>query len=122
VDGGGGADQPSDPNTPRVFFVSVDPERDKPDSLAGYVRFFDPRFVGVTGAADELERFTRQLGVVYFKVPAPDNADSYVIEHSTSILLFDPAGRLVALFSAPHDAHDIASRFRLIRDFVDRHS
>lgn len=107
---------------PRVVFVSVDPERDTPEGLRGYVQFFDPRFRGVTGSPAELERFSRQFGIAYFKAPLTEDSDAYQIEHSLSILLFDPAGRMVALFSAPHDAKDIAHRFRLIQAFVERHS
>jgi protein SCO1/2 len=118
----GTAGQTAPKTMPRVVFVSVDPERDTPDGLRGYVRFFDPRFLGVTGELAELERFTRQFGIAYFKVPLVEGSDAYQIEHSLSILLFAPDGRMVALFSAPHDAKEIANRFRQVQDFIERHS
>jgi protein SCO1/2 len=34
--------------TPRVLFVSVDPNRDTPERIAAYLNGFDPEFGGVT--------------------------------------------------------------------------
>ena len=49
-------------------------------------------------------------GAAYFRgVPADDG--SYFVEHTASIMLVDPRGRLVALFAMPHDAATIADRF-----------
>jgi protein SCO1/2 len=36
----------------RVYFVSVDPERDRPEVLSEYVRYFDPAFIGATAEMD----------------------------------------------------------------------
>ena len=36
------------------LFISVDPERDTPQHLATYVRFFHPGLIGVTGKASEI--------------------------------------------------------------------
>src|SRR6185437_6073448 len=38
----------------QVLFVTVDPERDTPAVLAGYLRHFDPCFFGVTGDPGEI--------------------------------------------------------------------
>lgn len=97
---------------PRVVFVSVDPERDTPERLAGYVPYFSPRFTGVTGSREALTGLTRQLGVIFEK--AGDGGAGYLVNHSASIVLVDPQGRFRALFSAPHDAETMAEDFRLI--------
>ena len=91
--------------------VSVDPARDSIDHLAAYVSLFGPRFVGVTGSDGELSKLARQVGAVYFR-GEPEDDGSYLVDHTASIMLIDPRGRLVALFGMPHDAATIGNRFR----------
>jgi protein SCO1/2 len=99
---------------PRFLFVSVDPERDTPARLAQYVRYADPEFLGATGEDAQLRALTAQLGLLYTRVEVQDSAMGYLMDHSASILLLDPEGRLTAIFSAPHDAAGMASDFLTI--------
>jgi len=94
-------------------FVSVDPQRDDPARLREYVRHFDPTFVGATGPEPVLRQLTRELGVL-FDYPEGKEGANYEVAHSASIELFDPDGRLHAVFTAPHDAQTIAEDFRKI--------
>ena len=89
---------------PRFLFVSVDPERDTPERLAQYVRYFNPAFLGATGEEAQLRAFAAQLGLLFARVEGQDTAMGYLMDHSASILLVDPQGRLTAIFSSPHDA------------------
>jgi protein SCO1/2 len=98
-------------DTPRFIFISVDPERDTPETLGQYVSYFNGDFIGVTGNPDELGRLTQQLGILYMRVKDPGEAENYLVDHSASVLLFDPDGRFHALFSPPLDATDIARDF-----------
>lgn len=98
----------------QVVFVSVDPERDKPESLSNYVSYFNRDFVGVTGTADAIDSLTSQLGILHAKVPDPNDPDNYLVDHSASILLVNPSAELEAVLSAPHSAEVIASDFRTI--------
>ncbi|MDT9071348.1 SCO family protein, partial [Escherichia coli] len=41
-------------DTLKVAFVSVDPERDTPESLKTYLSSFDPRIVGLTGSPEQV--------------------------------------------------------------------
>lgn len=100
---------------PRFVFVSIDPERDSAERLASYVPYFNTRFLGVTGTQPALQELTGQLGVLYRKVENEPTALAYLMDHSASIMLADPQGRLHAVFSAPHDAEAIANDFRAIR-------
>ncbi|HRQ65626.1 MAG TPA: SCO family protein [Xanthomonadaceae bacterium] len=99
---------------PQVIFVSVDPERDQPQQLATYARFFSERFVAATGAHDALTPFTRSLGMVYMSTPL-DGGD-YTVDHSASIAIIDPQGRLFGVFRAPHSRDGmVADLKRLMR-------
>ena len=98
----------------RFLFVSIDPGRDTPERLAQYVRYFDPGFLGATGEDAQLRAFAAQLGLAYAKVEGQDTALGYLMDHSASILLVDPDGRLAAIFSAPHDSARMALDFMAI--------
>ena len=97
-------------NVPAVqyIFVSVDPERDTPEQLGQFVTWFNGDFIGVTGTDQELENLTRQLGVVYMRIPDGKESETYTVDHTASVLLFDPDGRFHAIFSAPQKAADLA--------------
>lgn len=96
-----GLAEPLQADAPHVFFVSVDPDRDTAERLREYVTYFDPRFLGVTGDPTQLNKLTRGLGVAYAR--ADGQADGYFVDHSASLLLVSPDGRLYAVLSAPHD-------------------
>jgi len=88
---------------PRVVFVTVDPQRDTVDMLGDYVHYFDPEFTGVTGDEKMIQALALQASVLYMKVPGESGSDSdYLIDHSSSILLINPKGQLVAILKAPH--------------------
>jgi len=96
----------------QVLFVSVDPERDTPEKLGQYVSHFDPDFIGVTGNQQQLAPLTRQLGIAYRIEPHEPGSMQYGVDHSVSILVTDPQGRLHGVFPAPHDAD------RMIQDLT----
>jgi protein SCO1/2 len=98
---------------PAYVFVSVDPQRDTPEHLADYMDYFSRSFVGVTGADDQLLRLSRALGILYQRHPDGEGGD-YLVDHSASILLVDPAAGLRAVFAAPHDPATIAGDYRKI--------
>ena len=101
-------DDPDVANALRVYFVSVDPERDKPDVLASYVTYFNPDFVGATAEMEKLEALTRPLGIAHgFRNKVAGNP-VYDVDHSASIVLVNPRAEFAGLFGAPHDAQAMA--------------
>jgi protein SCO1/2 len=87
----------------QVVFVSVDPERDGPERLREYVAYFDPSFIAVTGPHEELRPLTRQAGIAYRIEDHEAGAEQYGVDHSASLLLTSPDGRVYGVFPAPHD-------------------
>ncbi len=92
-------------------FISVDPERDSPEQIGSYVRFFSPRFRGATGSHAALKALTDQLGVLYARVEGQQTALGYLVDHSASILVVDPQARLAMIFSPPQDPRLMAEDF-----------
>jgi protein SCO1/2 len=99
-----------------VSFVSVDPERDLPEQLGKYVAFFDPDFEAATGTPDELVKLTQALGVMFMKVPNGPGPLDYSIDHSASLLIVDPQGRLAGLMRPPQRADAIAADLVTLMD------
>ncbi len=94
----------------QVVFVSVDPQRDTLRLLGEYLAAFDPTFVGITGADAALSPLVKNLGVYYQRNDATDKRH-YTVDHSATIYLIDPQGRLAAVFSPPQDATKMAADF-----------
>jgi len=105
----------SDARDVRFVFISVDPERDTPETLARFVSYFNGDFIGVTGEPGAIERLTKQLGVLYMRVASSDNPGSYLMDHTASVFLVDPDGRYHAVFSPPITAEKIVTDFARIR-------
>jgi len=91
---------------PQVILVSLDPMRDTPEILAAYVPYFHPTFIGLTGELPEVQELADGLGVAYAYVAGEDG--DYSVDHTASLFLVDPQGRLAGLFHPPHDAERIA--------------
>jgi protein SCO1/2 len=79
-----------------VLFVTIDPERDSAQHLAAYLKNFDPRIVGLTGTAEEINTVARQFRAAYEKVPT---SSGYTMNHSALVYLMDGAGKLAGTFS-----------------------
>lgn len=88
---------------PQVVFVSVDPQRDQGELFADYVSWFNEDFIGVSGDDRQLQALSRQVGIVYY-LEEPDEATGfYNVDHSASVLIVDPQGRLFGRFAHPLD-------------------
>ena len=83
------------PDADRVqaLFVTVDPDRDTAELLKQYVPAFDPRFVGLRGDAAQTEAVAKEFRIIFQKVPGR-TPETYTVDHSAGLFLFDPAGRL----------------------------
>jgi protein SCO1/2 len=99
--------------TPRVVFVSVDPSRDTPETIAAYLGNFDPEFVGVTATDARLEPLLRTLGVSGQK--HQHGGANYTVVHNSTVYVIGPQAELIAVSSGPHDPATIAADYLKIR-------
>lgn len=86
-------------------FITVDPQRDTREAMAGYVAAFDPRIRGWTGAPEEIAKAAEGFRAVYRKVPL-DGGD-YTMDHTAGVFLYDADGRFVATIDH-HEPPDMA--------------
>jgi len=89
----------------QVLFVTLDPERDTPQLLRGYVTAFDPKFVGLTGTPAQIAQAAATFSVAYEKV---NLGDDYSIDHSTATYVLDADGRVRLLGAMDTTVGDFA--------------
>jgi len=77
----------------QVLFVTIDPERDKPELLAQYVPAFNPSFLGLYGDAAATARTAKEFKVFYAKVPGT-TPENYSMDHTAGSYVFDRNGKI----------------------------
>ena len=95
------------------LFISVDPARDTPETLATYVKAFDPRIVGLTGSKARIDDVVRAYRAFYEiqdgtgstgtssaqSQTTASGANSYLVSHTSYTYLMSPKGEYLAHFS-----------------------
>jgi protein SCO1 len=77
----------------QAVFITVDPERDKPEVVKAYVANFDPTSVALRGSPDQVAAVAKEFKVFYKKNDGKV-AGSYTVDHTAASYVFDPQGRL----------------------------
>lgn len=103
---------------PQFFFVSVDPERDSISHIAGYIKYFDRGFTGMTGTTHDIASIEKQFNAFHDLGKKNEQGD-YSVAHSATIFLVDPDGRHIANFEPPMDITLVKKQFEL---FVQRYN
>jgi cytochrome oxidase Cu insertion factor (SCO1/SenC/PrrC family) len=99
------------------LFITVDPERDTPARLAGFVPAFHPRLIGLTGSPAEIRKTAIAYRTFFAKNSIATAAD-YSVDHSGFIYLVGKDGRYLGFLppGLPPDAIADAIRARLEPD------
>ncbi len=86
----------SEQDSVRVVFITTDPARDTSAHLRAWLNNFDPRFIGLSGTARDVNQIERSLGLPgsalepMAAMPAGSHAMSYAVGHSAQVLAFSP--------------------------------
>ncbi len=75
------------------LFVSLDPGRDTPAVMKAYLANFDPSFLALYAAPEQLPDVAKSFKVYYKKVEGK-TPTSYTIDHSAGSYVYDPQGRI----------------------------
>lgn len=89
------------PAPARFVFVSITPITIQDNKLRDFLGNYHQDFIGVGGTASEVKRLSDQLGI-YYQSRADGEHD-----HTASLMLIDPQGRLTAVFTPPFIAQEI---------------
>ena len=96
----------------KVFFISVDPERDTPEVVKDYLSSFDEKFVGITGEPEKIFLLSRSWGIISQKIFLDDG--QYNVDHSSPIIILKD-GKFVAKLS---HRDDIKRSLKVIKKYL----
>ena len=99
----------------QVLLVTVDPERDTPEVLAGYVTAFNPGFVGLTGSVEQIATVAREFRIFYQKSEGP-RPGMYSVDHSAGTFILDQQGKLRLYVRHDQDSEMIAGDIQQLLD------
>ena len=74
----------------QILFITVDPERDKPEQLKQYLSLFDANVTGLTGSLNKVRSVLQQFGVYAQKTDQGDG--DYLYDHSAAVFLYRDDG------------------------------
>lgn len=77
----------------QAIFVTLDPERDTPEMLQTYMGNFDPSFIALIPAVEDLPALAKEFKIYYKKVEGAKPAN-YTLDHSAGTYIYDTEGRL----------------------------
>ena len=99
----------------QVVFVSIDPERDTPESLAPYLAYFNPEFMAMTGNVASLERLAEQLNGFYARVEREDGM-AYLMDHSSNLMLVDDSWQYRGYIEPPFKRDALVEAFEILAE------
>ena len=89
-----------DQNKLKIFFISIDPERDTPEVVKDYLSSFGDRFIGITGESEKIFTLSKSWGIIKEKIFTEDG--NYTLNHSSPIILLKD-GKYVATIRQQDD-------------------
>jgi len=102
----------SDKKNLKVFFISIDPERDNPQIIKDYLNSFKNKIYGITGDPQKIFLLSKSWGVLSEKIFNEDGG--YLINHSSSILLLNK-GKYIDRISHHENLDNI---FKTIKNYL----
>jgi protein SCO1/2 len=91
------------------IFVSVDTERDTPEITNDYAQKFGEAMVGLGGSYQQVAEAANNFNVTFVVTKSQDN---YTVQHTPSIFLISPDGKLVEIFAMNTPVDTIARAMR----------
>lgn len=101
-----------------VVFISVDPERDTPQKMGTFARYFHPSIRAGTTSIQETTLLVHNYGASFKKVPLPQSSLGYSIAHSADIYILNSYGILEATLPFGVEPHDIVKALRYHESFL----
>jgi protein SCO1/2 len=91
----------------RFVFANIEPTPINNEVLKTFLHNYNPNFIGVSGTPEAVQQLSSQLGVY-----AKQQQDK--LDHTASLMLIDPQGRLSAVFTPPFSAHDVVQDLEIL--------
>ena len=92
------------------IFITVDPKRDTPQTMAEYLKSFDRRIIGLTGSQAQTDSVAREYRI--YVEPQKSEGDDYLVDHSAYIYMMDPQGKFVNVVAGDVPGNEMAEKLR----------
>ncbi|MBR0794862.1 SCO family protein [Bradyrhizobium jicamae] len=96
----------------KPLYITVDPARDKPETMKAYLQADYPRFLGLTGPEAAIEDAKRHFRVFAQRKSNPADPDGYQIAHTAIAYLLDRNGNYLDHFPDATEGAKIIERIR----------
>ena len=96
----------------KLFFISVDPERDTPEVVKDYLNSFENNFVGITGEPEKIYLLSQSWGILSQKIFKDDG--EYNVDHSSPVILLKD-GKYIGRIS---HKDDIKKSIKIIKKYL----
>lgn len=97
-------------NRIQPLFITVDPKRDTPPVMAGYLKSFDSRIVGLTGSQAQTDGVAKEYRV--YVAPQKSVGDDYLVDHSAYLYFINPKGKFVNVVAGDVPGDQMADKLR----------
>jgi protein SCO1/2 len=91
-------------------FITVDPARDTPEILDGYVSWVSDHLTALSGPQSEIDKVVKDWGAVGEKVPG--EGDDYLMNHTASVFLVDSRGTFFGTIAYGEDTETALGKIR----------
>ena len=96
----------------KLFFISVDPERDTPKVIKNYISSFENNFIGITGEKEKIFLLYKSWGIMSQKIFS--ESGEYQINHSSPVILLKD-GKYIDRISM---RDDIKKSIKIIKKYL----
>ena len=73
------------------IFISVDPQRDTPEILSNYLKYFGNDFIGLTGTTEKIDEVVKQYQGFYSYVGNVAE-NHYTVDHTSNLYIISTTG------------------------------
>ena len=95
----------------KIYFISIDGDRDKPQQIKEFVEYFHPDIRGLTGDVHNIKRVEKEFGILTRKFQGK-SAFAYKLEHSVFMYLLDHQGKLMIMYPGSTTTDQLTSDLR----------
>ncbi|MBN9564718.1 MAG: SCO family protein [Alphaproteobacteria bacterium] len=93
-------------------FISVDPQRDKPEEIKKFLKTFHPSFWGLTGEPAQIEQAKEAYKVYAVQQKNEHGSEHYLIDHSSIFYVFSPDGSFVGHFTHATSVDEMVQKLK----------
>ncbi|MDM8530489.1 SCO family protein [Anaerolineales bacterium HSG25] len=91
----------------QTIFITVDPERDTPETLAVYMPAFEADFIGLTGDQAQIQTVLHAFGATATKEELLNSKTQYLVSHTSRLYLLTPGRKAQLTYSYGFSIDDL---------------